>query len=626
MDKLRPHLNKLLLAAIFLILASSTIAWTVKDKTPPSWDPSHHLVSSYDYYRPLAHFDLRGFAREFFINKQYYAPFIHMVTAGAYLIFGASRLSGIAINLLSLAVLLGSVSWIGRALYCREGANHSKAVAHRDERQMPADATAVTLGAVAALLATSYHFTAWLLHDAFLDYPLVALVSLTFALLIHAGDFTNRRDALKFAITAGLGLLAKQTFAFFIALPALAVAIRILRKRDRKAIINLLLAVAVIAAIAAIWYGPHIKDVIEIYKINRQGAIDENEPPVFSRDSLIFYLHSLISMQMQLPFGILFGIGLIYSLIRVRKQSLMLYLWLLGGICAFTLIANKDVRYTVPLLPAAALLSVSWICEFRKRFQAANERSKIPLAQNDLRLSRKATALKLALVAPIVSWAFVSFFNAQWPANGQGVFVDTPYFRWMTFARNYFVYDHRPLPDDWGVPEAVRTLAEFPYDEDSPSAKALKEPKPLRQKFMSLDPHEIDKLLFQPYGDIDVFVWPTVGVVVNRPFLNSSAVALYARFFAPERGGMPLLTVESISNESEFERLDRCDYLIVRTGLDRAERVEKVEREVEALIRANPDRFAFVASFPTPLEGIEAAIYKCWRSAGRAPESNLSNQ
>lgn len=597
-DKLRPHLNKLLLAIIFSILASSTIAWTVKDQTPPSWDPSHHMVAAYDYYRPLAHFDLRGFAREAFVNKQYYAPFVHLLTAVMFLIFGASRLSAIAVNLVSLAVLLGSVSWIGRTLYC--GTDKAS-----PPRRASTDMPASTLGAVAALVSTSYHFNAWLLHDAFLDYPLVALVALSFALLIRADDFGKRSYAMQFAIVAGLGLLAKQTFAFFLVLPALYVVIRALKNRDRKATVNLLLTGLVIACIAAVWYVPHFQDVIEIYRINQQGAIDEHEPLLLSRDSLIFYLHSLISMQAQMPFGVLFGLGLIYSLIRARKQSVMLYLWLLSGIASFTFIANKDVRYTVPVLPAAAILSVCWLREF---WLYARKRS------NDSgRLSRRAMALKLALAAPVVAWAFVSFFNAQWPASGQGVFVDTPYFRWMVFARNYFGYDHRPLPDDWGVPEIARVVAEFPYDENSPSVRALSEKKPLRQKFPSLDPHEIEEARFEPYGDIDVFVWPTLGVVVNRPFLNSSAIALYARLFAPERGGMPVITVESISNESEIERLDRCDYLVVRSGLDQAERVEPVEREIEAMILANPDRFTKVASFPTPLDGIEAVIYKCWR-------------
>jgi 4-amino-4-deoxy-L-arabinose transferase-like glycosyltransferase len=616
-DKLKPHLNKLVLSFIFLILASSTIAWTMEDKTPPSWDPSHHMVSAYDYYRPLAHLDFRGFARNFFVSKQYYAPFIHLVTACAYMIFGASRLSGIAVNIISLGALLGSVSWIGRALYCSDESDDSKNAQASIKPSAGKDVVAVTLGAIAALLATSYHFNAWLLHDAFLDYPLVALVALTFALLIRAGNFDNRKAAVRFAVAAGCGLLAKQTFAFFFVLPAGYIAIRVLIRRDRRSIINLALAALIVVVIAAIWYGPHLHDVLEIYRINKQGAIDENEPPIFSRDSLIFYLHSLISAQMQMPFGLLFAVGLIYSLIRFRKQSLMLYLWLLSGIGGFTLIANKDVRYTVAVLPSAALLSVCWLREFWLRQRARTPKAMAAGSSVEAiakrRLSMRLTALKLALAAPIVVWAFVSFFNAQWPAAGQGAFVDTPYFRWMIFARNYFLYDHRPLAHDWSVPEIVRAVAEYPYDENSPSAQALQRGMPLRQKFPSLDPHELEKISLQPYGKVDVFVWPTLGVAVNRPFLNSSAAALYARFFAPERGGMPLITVESISNDAELDRAQNCDYLLVRAPLDRADRVEAVELAVDAMIRENPDRFTQVASFPTPIEGIEAVVYKCWR-------------
>lgn len=614
MNRLKAHRNTLLLAAIFLLCAASTVAWTVKDKTPPSWDPSHHMVTAYDYYRPLGHFDLRGLTREFFLNQHFYAPLAHLITAFAFLIFGASRLSGIAINFVSLAVLLASVSWIGRRLYCSAATNENQQTDAATAKQRLPDGTAVTLGALAALLATSYHFPAWLLHDAFLDYPLVAMVALSFALLIRAGDFTSRRDAIQFAIAAGLGILLKQTFVFFFVLPALYVTIRVVLQRDWQAVVNLALAGVVIAAIAAVWYAPHFRDVIAIYRINQQGAIDEHEPAIFSRDSLLYYLHPLISMQVQMPLGILFGIGLLYSLVRCRKESRMLYLWLASGIGIFTLIANKDVRYTVPVLPAAALLSVCWLREFslyaKRKMQnlsASDDQSSLPI-----QLSRRALALKLALVAPIAAWALVSFFNAQWPAPGTGAFVDTPYFRWMVFNRNYFGYDHRPLPDSWGVPETVRLLAEFPYDERSPSVRALKEPLPLRQKFPALDPHELDSIPRQAYGDIDLFVWPTLAVVVNRPFLNSSACALYARLFAPKRAGMPVVTMESIGNETEIERLWHCDFLLVRTGLDHVEQPLPVELRVEALIRANPQRFTRVAVFPTPVVGSNAELYRCW--------------
>jgi Dolichyl-phosphate-mannose-protein mannosyltransferase len=592
-DKLKPHLDKLLLAVVFLVCATSTVLWTLKDQTPPSWDPSHHLCAAYDYYRPLGHFDLRGFAREFFQTKHYYAPLVHLMTAGFFLIFGASRLSGIGINLLSLAVLLGSVYWIGRRLYDNHGG--------------PAGGAAI--GIVAGVLTVSYHFNAWLLHDAFLDYPLLAHVTLTFALLIKADRFESRGDAVRFAIAAGLGFWAKQTFGFFFILPGAYIGLRVLMTRERRAILNLLLAGAIIAIIIAIWYGPHLQDAIAIYRINQRGALDEHEPPVESFVSLIFYWHTLISAQMQMPFAILFGLGSIYSLIRARRESLMLYLWLLSGIIMFTLVANKDVRYTVPVLPAAALLSVCWLREFYRRAAPGSDE----LPSSTFRWRKPLLALKLALVALIVGWAGVSFFNAQWPAAGQGTHVDTPYFRWWVFGRNYFVYDHRPQAHDWSIPEVVRAVAEFPYDETSPSVRAMTRPMVLRQKYLSLDPHETERAEKQPYGKEDLFVWPTLGVVVNRPFLNSSACAWSARTMVPERAGMPLVTIESIGDETEMaDRLDHCDYLLVRSGLDHAEDVKPVERMIEATVRNNPLRFHEVGRFPTPLDGIEAVLYKCW--------------
>ena len=589
---LKRHLDKLLLAAIFVILSSSTIAWVVTDKTPPSWDPCHHIVAAYDYYRPLAHLDFEGFRREFFDATHYYAPSIHLVTAAMFLIFGASRLSAIAVNMISLAVLLASVNWIGKTLYGRERAETGNGL----------DRSTIALGVVAALLSTCYHFPAWLLHDAFLDYPLMALVALSFAMLIRADEFRVRRHALAFAVVAGFGLLSKQTFAFFFVLPALYVIFRVFATRDRRAVLNLALAGLVMIAIAAVWYVPHWNDVEAIWRANRMAAVDEREPAIFSRDSNLYYLHSLISSQTQLPLGILFCLGLIYSLFRRRKQSLLLYLWLLSGVGIFTFIANKDFRYTVPVLPAVALLSVCWLSEPKAAWIGNRKR---------------AAALKLALVAVIVAWAFVSFFNAQWPrpgeGQGQGVFIDTPYFRWMTYARNYYVFDHRPLAHDWSVPEIVQTVSELPVEHDArislladPSTHITTPPRPP-------DPHEAVTAPTIPGEDPLHPPRVTLAVVVNRHYLNSSSIALYARLMSEGRAGLASLRVESISDESEINRIQHCDYLLVRTGLDRAEGVQPVERRVDNLLRQNPARFPEVAAFPTPDEAVRAVIYKIER-------------
>ena len=74
--KLRPHLDKLLLGSIFLVLSTSTVVWTLRDRTPPAWDPADHMRYAYDYYRLLANADFAVFAREFFTAPHYYAPLV----------------------------------------------------------------------------------------------------------------------------------------------------------------------------------------------------------------------------------------------------------------------------------------------------------------------------------------------------------------------------------------------------------------------------------------------------------------------------------------------------------------------------------------------------------------------
>ena len=551
-ETLRAHLDKLLLALIFVVLAASTILWTLGDKTPPAWDPSDHIRYGYDYSLLLAHGDFAGFAREFFVTPHFYAPFVHLVSAGIFLILGASRLTGVGVNLLSLAALLWAVASISRDLFADTTSALGSVAVKRP----------VALSVLPALLACCYHFSAWLMHDAFLDFPLTAVVTVAFALLIRAGDFKVRRTAIAFAVAAGIGLLVKQTFAFFFILPGLLVVFRVLRTRDRRAILNLALAAVILILIAAIWYAPHMRDVIEIYRENQRAAVSENEAPLFSFDSNFFYIHALLSMQMQLPLAVLFVAGVVYSLVRCRRQSLILYLWLLSGLAIFALVANKDVRYTVPVLPAAAILSVCWLRELRPGG------------------TRKASTLKVALVAIVAAWALVSFYNAQWPQAGWGTAIDTPRYRWMVYARNYYGFDHRPLANDWSVPEIVRSVSGF-RPEDSIGA-------------YTGDPHSS----------------PVLGVVVNLPYLNPSSVALYSRLLTSERAAPPLIDVRWVVEPSMVDRIGDCDFLLLRTGLDQAEWVAPVERDIERLIRDNPNRFVQVASFPIPLKDAEAVIYR----------------
>jgi hypothetical protein len=160
-----------------------------------------------------------------------------------------------------------------------------------------------------------------------------------------------------------------------------------------------------------------------------------------------------------------------------------------------------------------------------------------------------------------------------------GSYIDTPRFRWMVFARNYFSFDHRPLSDDWGVPEVVSALSRPDTNEwNGQPATNTSQPK--------------------------------IGVVVNLPYLNPSSVALYARLQAPGRAGPPIVTMIWLVNKSAADQISDCDYLLVRTGLDRAEWLAPLERYAEDLIRSNPSGFTRMAGFPIPMDGAEVVLYK----------------
>jgi 4-amino-4-deoxy-L-arabinose transferase-like glycosyltransferase len=584
---LTPNRQRAFLLIIFVLLVSSSIVWTISDQTPPPWDPSDHIRYGYDYYRLLATGDFRGFAHEFFEAPHFYAPLVHLMIALSFLVGGASRLTALLPNFISLAVLLISVKWMGQTTFS-PGVKDS-ATSSTDHGKPHRPSSAMIIGILAAMIASCSHFSAWLLHDAFLDFPLTAAVAGSMALLIRAGDFSSRRNAMHFAVSAGLGLLVKQTFAFFFVLPAAYTVIRVAMTRDRRSIVNLLLAGLVIAAIASIWYLPHLDDVMAIYRENQRAAIDENEAPLYSFDSSFFSVHALLSFQLQVPFALMMIAGLIYSLIRWRGPSLIIYLWLAGGLGMFALVANKDVRYTVPVVPAAALLAA---CCLEPVLRSRNKR---------------IVGAGYALATGVAAWSLISFFNALWPGPGGGTVINTPRYQWMVFARNYYGFDHRPLPDDWSVPAVVTTVAKRgpqsrPQGSDSISGGPSRvSPKEGASPALS--------------SESDINKKPTLGVVVNLPHLNPSSTALYARLLSPGRAAEPLVRIQWLVVDGSLDRLDECDYVLARTGLDQADWVAPIEREFEQLVRLDPRRFTKLASYPIPLKGAEAVIYQVNRAA-----------
>jgi len=517
----------IVLALIFVAFSSSTAIWIGKDKTPPVWDPADHINTAFDYYSTLKNGGLTGFLSEFFLSPHHYAPVFHLMMGSNFLLFGPSIVAARLTNLVSLALLLISTYGIGKRLYDRSA------------------------GLLAALVGSSYHMSAAFIHEAFIDYTLLAFVSLSFWMLIRAEDFHSRKWATVFGAALGLGMLVKQTFIFFFWLPLAAQFAYLLRRKDSPALINFSWALVIGGAIAAVWYVPHLKETLEIYRVNRAAAIGEGDPPVLSFYSIFAYLYAMANYQVQPLFFLLFIAGLILSLRRHRRQNRILYLWLLSAYLAFTAQPNKDPRYTLPLLTAAALLTAY------------------------LAYTINAPGRRMAAYLLIAGCSIVSFFTTQWPIDNGGE-PRTGLSRSATVAlqalsRNVDHIDQGPQSRDWSLGSIAEAIADY-----------------------SEKPHTV------------------VGIADNEPLFNPSTFGVYFRLLRKEKAES-VLQARGIE-EGEWQRqINRCDFIVTKAGNIRESNQTAASHRLASLIAGAPDCIR-LAAFSLP-DGTSAVVYKVGRDS-----------
>src|SRR5215471_18250699 len=219
--------HRILLVLAFVYLTVSNVIWTARDTRPPFWDMAAHGSGALRIYDAVAR---SGPAAIALISSEHltgpYPPLYHTIIAATWSIFGKTvRVARLA-NLVPLAILMLATYGIG--LYLLEP----------------------WTAAIAAVLVSFYPVMLWLSRETMIDYWLAALVALSMWVLLETRDFSDRTWSIVFGVTAGLGMLTKWTFFFFLILPALWFA----RRNWRNAVI----AAVIAAAIGAYWYIPSI--------------------------------------------------------------------------------------------------------------------------------------------------------------------------------------------------------------------------------------------------------------------------------------------------------------------------------------------------------------------------------
>jgi len=317
---------KVFLAVTFLYLALLDIIWIAHDTRPPFWDMAGHANGAlyvYDAFSSLGLLALAAIPAQHLTG--YYPPLTHSLIAASWAVFGKTVHVAELTNLVAVAVLMLATYGIGRTL------------------MEPFTA------ATAAMLVSFYPLMLWLSREIMIDYWLTAIVALAILVLLKTEHFENTRWAAAFGVVAGLGMLTKWTFPFFVILPAAWFP----RKNWKNA--GLALGIAII--IAAYWYLPSIMALREFLRLNTAGAVFEGDPERFSTAAFVFYVRALEGYQLFFPLFVAFVAGMILLVKRFDQRWAPIPLWLTGGWLGLLLFQNKDPRYSAPLLPAVALVS-----------------------------------------------------------------------------------------------------------------------------------------------------------------------------------------------------------------------------------------------------------------------------
>jgi 4-amino-4-deoxy-L-arabinose transferase-like glycosyltransferase len=328
----------LCLTAVFLTLAAVTAVWVSIDRRPPEWDHANHLERALRCHRSLAEGRLWAAISG---DSAFYPPLVPCAAGVLYFAFPIVPLTAQAVMLAFLALGMAAVFGVGRILW--------------DDRA----------GLLAAFLFGTAPFVVFSLLNFQLDLPLASIVALTLWILLRTQGFRRPAWTAALGLVVGLGLLTKPTYLVYVAAPIVHQAFAGSRGGEGRRRLALLgLAAGIAAVIALPWYGQRIVGMpFQVVDRSFKQAAEADQAALFSWTWLLFY-----PRVFQPQFGLLAGLACVWGLWALwRDRRARAYLWLatLPGLFVFSIIQNRNLRYTLPLLPAAALVAAAGIRSFR---------------------------------------------------------------------------------------------------------------------------------------------------------------------------------------------------------------------------------------------------------------------
>lgn len=332
--------DRYLLGGLVALVTGLDVLWRTIETRPPHWDMARHLGDS---LATLHAFSLAHPLR-FLELYLYYPPGVAWVADVFYAVTGNQAIwIAVLSNVVFVAVLVYSTYGIGVHLWDRR------------------------VGLLAAFFVVTEPVLVSAFKEYMLDAPLTAVVALSMYLLLRSDGFARRRYAAALGLVCGYGMLVKWSFVLAVALPVAAAvggaALDSIRTRTRARVVNVLLAGGLAFLVCGLWYVHNFSALrADTARFDTRASHIEGDPPIASLSSAFWYLWNLEHQLYLVPLVFLVA-GLVYCFRREEVAARNFYplLWFVGDYILFTLLRNKDARYTQPFLPAVAILATSWL-------------------------------------------------------------------------------------------------------------------------------------------------------------------------------------------------------------------------------------------------------------------------
>jgi hypothetical protein len=365
----------LLIAAIFVGLSGVAFVWLALDRRPPEWDHANHLERVVNCAHDMAHANVTAIIE----RSSFYPPLAVCAAGLAYWLAPSDVVAAQTAILGFLALGMASVYLLARSFADGSG------------------------GVVAALLFGSANLVVYSSLRFQLDLPLAAMVAAALVLLLHVEGFSRAGWSIALGVVLGLGMLTKPPFAVYV-LPGLVLVGT--QVRGARQLRNLVFTVLTGGAVAVLWYGPRLFGIFgQIENRSFKQAAESGHAAPWTAEGLLFYPKGLVPQLGLLAVALM----LIGFVVVIRRRQWLLPVSLVLPFLVFASLQNKNLRYTLPLLPVAAVLGEIGFATLRGRLRAV-----------------AAVAVALAAVAQVGGTAFGVPRGWTMPIVGIPLFGENP--------------------------------------------------------------------------------------------------------------------------------------------------------------------------------------------------------